>query len=97
MCETGGATQTEKKKKKSFHHLKYAGLLMILKAEKTLILKLSIINIVIVINIVIQIIYFHYCFFFCLYSLIYDMDTAIEVLSIFLAEALCLNWSTFIL
>lgn len=60
-------------------------------------LTLFTINIVIVINIVIQIIYFHYCFLFCLYHLIYNMDTVITVMSIFLAEALCLNWSTFIL
>lgn len=60
-------------------------------------LTLFIIIIVILIIIVIQIIYFHCLFFLLLYHLYHNMDTVIPFMNIFLAEALSLNWSTFIL
>lgn len=60
-------------------------------------LTLFIIIIVIIIVIVIQIIYFHCLFFLLLYHLDHNMDTVIPVMNIFLAKALSLSWSTFIL
>ena len=60
-------------------------------------LTLFIVIIVIIIIIVIQIIYFHCLCLLLLYHLNHNMDTVIPVMNIFLAEALSLSWSTFIL
>lgn len=56
-----------------------------------------IIIVIVVIIIVIQIIYFHCLCLLLLYHLNHNMDTVILVMDIFLAEALSLSWSTFIL
>lgn len=65
--------------------------------NSNLTLFIIILVIIIIVIIVIQIIYFHCLFFLYLYHLNHNMDTVIPVINIFLAEALSLSWSTFIL